>query len=252
MPRIHKNNPAGAAERMNEDDLKRMSRSLRHRLRNMASGLRGALSLIEQEAGAQLPPGLLEYFPLMLRECDALQDMAHRFSLLFDHPAERAPVRADEMTERVLTDIRARFSAVDIRWQGHVNEGVSGWAEQALIELLVNACEAAPNGVVGVQLRLLDNQVIWLVSDSGPGADAAQHDNLFAPFYTTRPRHLGIGLPIARRLCEMAGGTCRKSEHGGSVTDWSVEMSCATQDQTARDQEVPEKQGSVAHGHSDH
>lgn len=232
---------------MNEDDLKRMSRTLRHRLRNIASGLRGALSLIEQEAGAQLPPGLLEYFPLMLRECDAIQDMAHRLSLLFDHPTAPAPMPADEMTERVIADIRARFSAVDIHSQGQADNWVSGWAEPALNELLVNACEAAPNGVVGVELRRRDNQVIWLVSDSGPGADPAQHSNLFTPFFTTRPRHLGIGLPIARRLCEMAGGTCRKAEHTGSATDWSVEMSCAVRDNVAQ-----EKQGSLVHGHSDH
>jgi two-component system sensor histidine kinase PilS (NtrC family) len=40
------------------------------------------------------------------------------------------------------------------------------------------------------------------VMDNGPGIAAAQLGNIFEPFYTTRKEGSGLGLYIARQLCE--------------------------------------------------
>lgn len=211
---------------MDESDLQCMSQILRHRLRGISAGIRGALGLIEEEAASLLPPGLLEYFPLMIRECDALQEVATRLSLYFDQPPPAEELAAEEVTRRVVEALRGRFPAVDIRVEGACGEIVHGWMELALAELGVNACEAAPHSEVRIRLQRKKDQVVWTVADFGSGLDPARPGDPFKPFHTTRPRHLGLGLPIARRLSERVGGGCVPSSDGPADAAWVVDLTC--------------------------
>jgi signal transduction histidine kinase len=80
----------------------------------------------------------------------------------------------------------------------------------ALFCLLENAVEAAmasprPAVVLGVDLRADAWFNLW-VENSGPGIDDALAEQLWRPFFTTRPGHLGVGLKIARRVARRWGG----------------------------------------------
>jgi signal transduction histidine kinase len=47
------------------------------------------------------------------------------------------------------------------------------------------------------------------VFDNGPGIDPARREDIFLPFYTTRPNGNGVGLSFARQVI---------IAHGGSIT----------------------------------
>jgi len=48
----------------------------------------------------------------------------------------------------------------------------------------------------------------WIeVVDHGPGIPADVRDKIFTPFFTTKVRGTGLGLPTAKRLVEAQGGT---------------------------------------------
>jgi two-component system nitrogen regulation sensor histidine kinase NtrY len=79
--------------------------------------------------------------------------------------------------------------------------------EQALINLVKNAVEAALPQRGGVQLawRTAGTRVRIEIRDEGLGLGSSE--NLFVPFFTTKPGGSGIGLVLAQQIVEGHGGT---------------------------------------------
>jgi two-component system nitrogen regulation sensor histidine kinase NtrY len=79
--------------------------------------------------------------------------------------------------------------------------------EQTLINLIRNAADAAlqTHGTVQIRWSLEEGIAEVCVEDGGPGLSSTQ--NLFVPFFTTKPDGSGIGLVISRQIAEAHGGT---------------------------------------------
>jgi two-component system, NtrC family, nitrogen regulation sensor histidine kinase NtrY len=82
--------------------------------------------------------------------------------------------------------------------------------EQMFINLLANAVDAtlANNAqAVRVAWRIVDSAVWVTIEDSGMGI--ANTENLFVPFYTTKPKGSGVGLALAQQIARAHGGEIR-------------------------------------------
>ncbi|MDX1555527.1 MAG: ATP-binding protein, partial [Xanthomonadales bacterium] len=78
--------------------------------------------------------------------------------------------------------------------------------EQALINLVKNAADSIGDNGGEVILRWGPNGSGTLIEvlDTGPGPP--ESENLFVPFFTTKPGGSGIGLLLARRIAELHDG----------------------------------------------
>jgi two-component system nitrogen regulation sensor histidine kinase NtrY len=71
--------------------------------------------------------------------------------------------------------------------------------EQALINIVKNAIEAiGRDGMISMQTSLENKTLV--ISDTGPGIDAANAANLFSPFFSTKKDGQGIGLTLVREI----------------------------------------------------
>ncbi|QEL65804.1 two-component sensor kinase [Oryzomicrobium terrae] len=78
---------------------------------------------------------------------------------------------------------------------------------QVLANLLRNAlrhCQRRPGSVL-VFATVAEGQIELHILDDGPGIDEAQRIQVFEPFFTTQHQGTGLGLYIARELCEANG-----------------------------------------------
>jgi C4-dicarboxylate-specific signal transduction histidine kinase len=84
--------------------------------------------------------------------------------------------------------------------------------QQVLVNLVQNALQAmasAPpqRGRLAIRMVTANDRVQVDVIDGGPGFADANPEVLFAPFHTTKPDGLGIGLSICRSIIEQHQGT---------------------------------------------
>ena len=114
--------------------------------------------------------------------------------LLVDHERRRRGVRVEVEHEPGLPAVAA--DRVQI--------------EQILLNLLRNAFHAVEDTERGrVRMRVAragSDRMHLTVEDNGRGLPPALCERVFEPFYTTRPKGLGVGLAISRSLAERHGG----------------------------------------------
>jgi PAS domain S-box-containing protein len=79
--------------------------------------------------------------------------------------------------------------------------------EQALMNLLLNAQEAAPEGgCITVRTGTAGKCLEIGVRDNGPGLTAAEREEIFAPFFSGKSQGSGLGLTNVKRIVEAHQG----------------------------------------------
>jgi signal transduction histidine kinase len=104
---------------------------------------------------------------------------------------------------------------------------------QALVNLIVNAAEAmAPSGGrVDVSARrthvLGRDEVSIRVADGGPGIPEGKLQELFKPFFTTKPEGHGLGLAVSQNILLEHGGRIvaqNRPPHEGTGAAFEVQL----------------------------
>jgi CheY-like chemotaxis protein/two-component sensor histidine kinase len=103
----------------------------------------------------------------------------------------------------------------------------AGQIEQVILNLVVNARDAMPQGGrIAITLDTGEAHVRLTVRDSGVGMDAATLAQIFEPYFTTKDeaKGTGLGLPTALGIVEQSGGTIRVTSEPGDGTTFEVEL----------------------------
>jgi signal transduction histidine kinase len=100
-----------------------------------------------------------------------------------------------------------------------------GIMRRVLDNLIGNAVEAMPGGgVLSVAAKRGRDGVVIEVSDTGVGISADAEAHMWEPFFTTKPKGFGLGLPFCRRAVEAHGGSINFKSNVGEGTTFTLRM----------------------------
>jgi C4-dicarboxylate-specific signal transduction histidine kinase len=99
---------------------------------------------------------------------------------------------------------------------------------QVFLNLIANAADSLKNQLDNKKIVIRSWQengyVIAAVSDSGPGILLENREKIFAPFFTTKPAGMGIGLSISQRIIADHGGSLSLSESSMGGSEFRVSL----------------------------
>ena len=89
--------------------------------------------------------------------------------------------------------------------------------QQVFMNLMLNGIEAMreEGGELTVKSQRQDGQLLFSVTDTGPGLPTGNVDQIFSAFFTTKPQGSGMGLAISRSIVESHGGQLWASTNSG-------------------------------------
>jgi signal transduction histidine kinase len=101
--------------------------------------------------------------------------------------------------------------------------------EQVFINFLVNAMEAIPGeGMVSIRTREDEEKtgVVIEIEDNGIGISEEYKDRIFEPFFSTKPKGTGLGLPVNFGIVEKHQGRISVFSETGKGTRMVVWLPC--------------------------
>lgn len=197
--------------------LGQMAAQVAHEVKNPLAGLRLYALHLRAKVADKLPPDDLALIDKIAGGVDHLNNLTERI-LDFARPLRLSPrsVNVVRVVQEALgllgphaaaagVSVAQNFGAREI--DAVVDETA---LSSALFNLALNSVQAmTKGGTLTVSAREAGGALRVGVEDTGPGMSAEQVEKAFEPFYTTKAKGLGLGLPYAGKVIE---------EHGGSIS----------------------------------
>jgi signal transduction histidine kinase len=142
---------------------------------------------------------------------DSLREVAHQGSAISPEPTD-----LEQIIRRAIEAVQARTEFRNRSITLHAGSQFEGMfdprkLERVFFNLVLNACEATPDGEsrVAVDVQTRKDSFEIRVSDQGPGVPENIRGRVFDPFVSSgKPNGTGLGLAIVSKIV---------SDHGGSV-----------------------------------
>jgi signal transduction histidine kinase len=228
-------------ERMKERDrlaaLGQMAAGLAHEIRNPLGSIKGAAQLL-QPGAAHPPDNTREFLDIIVEEVNRLNKIVSQF-LDYARPyrGEQRPLEVNEVVKKTLQLLAKEQGSHEIEIVTNFADGlppVRADAEQlhqVFLNLSLNALQAMPQGgrlLISTSLRRATRRGAAAAflevrfRDTGVGIPPGDQRNLFIPFFTTKEKGTGLGLPISQRIIENHGGTIEVRSQPGEGATFTV------------------------------
>jgi two-component system, LuxR family, sensor kinase FixL len=187
-----------------------MAAVIAHEVKNPLAGIRGAVQVI----GGRLPAESMDAKMMkeIISRIDSLDAMMKDL-LLFARPPKpkRAPVDVlplvQSTADLLKRDKEAAQVEIAVRGSAPLVSADSEMLKMVVQNVLINSVHAMQGrGRIDVAV---DAKEPWLrikIADNGPGIPLDIRQKVFTPFFTTKSRGTGLGLPTAKRFIEAHDG----------------------------------------------
>ena len=197
-----------------------------HEVRNPLAGLRASLQVIDRRVSE---PRDRSAIAAMIQRIDGLNDKVEDLLLYArPKPPRRQAVDIKALLRDVATSAQTSTGRIDAPIQISGDDAKASadpdMLRAALLNLALNACQAAVKGEVEVRVAAVDGTCHISVCDRGPGIPAAVRERVFEPFFTTRLNGTGLGLAIVKRMMELQEGSVELNDRpgGGTIAEVTI------------------------------
>ena len=245
-------------ERMKERDrlaaIGQMAAGLAHEIRNPLGAIKGAAEFIAPDADGRLPEDAGDFVRIVIEETRRLNRVVSQF-LDYARPwrGDDSPLDVSDVIHKTVVVLKQIIEEQALSQPGTVSPTivlemlpdlpqVRGDAEQlrqVFLNLALNAVQAMADKTddtatltittalrpVG-RLGTVSQNIEIRFQDKGSGIDPQAMKNLFIPFFTTKERGTGLGLPISQRIIENHGGFIEARNRPGGGATFIVVLPC--------------------------
>ncbi len=207
-----------------------------HELRTPLTVIMGFIDVLRRRAGSD-ESSATRIYDTMLAESRRMRALIEKLILLarLEHPGVEARARETfdlcELAERIATPYAVLPDAPAVRVERvgtALAVGDESEMHDAIGNLVENAVKYAPGAPVFIRARSEGNDAIVEVIDGGPGIAAEEQEHVFDRFYRGSERGesegFGLGLAIARRAVERAGGELTLLSRPGAGCRFTVRV----------------------------
>ena len=223
-------------EREKSQLLEEMAPVLAHEIRNPLGSMKGAAQILRSEEKNEEHQRLLD---VIIEEVDRLNSVVSQF-LNYAKPYQlnRKTQWLNPLVEKTVSIIRASNLPENMAIEQDLHPDLppvhidAEQMVQVILNLAYNAMEGMPEGgtltfrtsriagdagaAVGLSIR-----------DTGRGIKREDIKNIFKPFFTTKERGVGLGLPICQRIVKSHGGRLRVKSIPGQGSIFYIRLDVA-------------------------
>jgi signal transduction histidine kinase len=191
----------------------RLTASIAHEINNPLQSVQNCLHLFSR--GVLTGKENQNFLELAQNELDRLMNTVQRMLDLYRPGGrDRQSVNIDDLITRVLMlmdqQLKGNHISVNTCLSAKSAEVmvVRSQIQQVLLNLIINAMEAMPEGgQVYIETVSNNDKVEILVADDGPGVPMSVRENLFEPFTSTKENGIGLGLAVSYGIITAHGGS---------------------------------------------
>lgn len=210
--------------------LGQLTAGLAHELRNPLGTIKASSEMLMKDSTKSRPAVMSEMAGYIGSEVDRMNALIASF-LDFARPLQIHPIHAD--LRPVIQEVIRQQSELARNRQVEVvahlpPESIEfvfdpDMLKVALSNLLQNAIQAsAPQQSIEIRVSRGDHTVIILVADHGEGIQPQHLENIFNPFFTTKPSGVGLGLAIVSKIIDEHQGRINVFSEPGAGTTFEI------------------------------
>ncbi|MFD0961466.1 ATP-binding protein [Paenibacillus chungangensis] len=223
-------NEVGRMERLSL--VGQMAASITHEIRNPMAVIRGFVQLIQERS----PESQFEYFRIIMEELDRTNLIINDFlSLAQNRELKMEPVSLNntikDLVPLLSADANLRGQTLDVNLCDNLPLMMLNDREmkQMLLNLARNGMEAMEEkGVLSISTTYTDDEICVCIADEGIGIPEDKINRLFEPFYSTKTRGTGLGLPLCLSIAERHRGRIDVTSNAGQGTTFHVTFNIST------------------------
>ena len=206
-----------------------LSAGMAHEIRNPLNSISLFIQLMRQTA---TEPDQQEYQAKILKEVDRIDTIIRR---LLDASRRTRVISSSVQIDQVIDSaidafspqIETRKIQVDRKYHCIPSPITADPSEleQIFTNLFLNAIDAMGHGgKLSIELFENDGRIIIRVGDSGNGIAEEILPSIFEPFFSTKSRGTGMGLPVAQRIATMYEGCMTVESSSADGTTFRLEF----------------------------